>query len=107
MGSNPTLSSISLGFGVTFWECANLVRALHQATLSPRWGSMFYRVGTDWANRDLHFRRFVGWASEHGVTPWIGEAECYETVPDRVGWFRTVAALAKAHQVQVCWWGLR
>lgn len=60
----------------------------------------------DWENRDLHFARFVGWASEHGVTPWVGEAGCYETVPDRVRWFRTIADLAQAYQVPVCWWAL-
>lgn len=58
----------------------------------------------DWANRELHFQRYANWCRENGVSPWIGEAGCFETVPDRAAWFREVLGLAKAFKVPVCWW---
>jgi endoglucanase len=58
----------------------------------------------DWSNRDIHFQKFVNWCRENSVAPWIGEAGCWETVPGRVGWFRSVADIADSLGVPVCWW---
>lgn len=76
--------------------------ALVPALPLPWTGTTF--EARDWANRELHFQKYVNWCRENGVSPWIGEAGCFETVPDRAAWFRAIMGLATTYKIPVCWW---
>lgn len=60
----------------------------------------------DWDHLEVHFQKFTAWCVENNCTPWIGEAGCYETVPNRLRWFEAVKGMAVKYQVPICWWAL-
>lgn len=58
----------------------------------------------DWANRSLHFTNFANWCTTYNLSPWVGEAGIFDTIPQRIQWMQQVKTLATANNMKVCWW---